>query len=90
MRSKSVTDGTIIEHIEDLTDVVEMIDAIPDFVADAEVVPDLPDLVRVRFRNVATRRAGTSAEWPPPPKKPAPTSREARIYRAVIRPGTPA
>lgn len=84
MRSESVTDGIIIEHIEDLTDVVETEDAIPDY------VPELPELVRVRFFNVASRRPGTSADWPPPPKKPAPTSREARIYRAVNRPPTSA
>ena len=84
MRSQSVTDGIIIEQIEDLTDAVEMIDAVP------ELVEDLPDLVVVRFFNVAPRRPGTSADWPPPPKKPAPTSREARIFRAVIRPPTAA
>ena len=50
----------------------------------------LPDLVVVRFRNVAPRRPaprpGTCADWPPAPKSPAPVRRSARIYKAVIRP----
>jgi hypothetical protein len=82
MRSESVTDGIIVELIEDLTDIAEMVDAIPEFVA------DLPDLVQVRFFNVASRRPGTSADWPPPPKKPAPKARDARIFPAVMRPPT--